>query len=222
MLTAHNLAHTHSYGPAHFGLPSLYLMTSDRPDTMASPPPSQDEIETHPHASAAPLRDTQPPHSDDAEAERSMRVMIPAPGATPRELAIAADSVLLQAIKEVSRAARVMVEEREERRVANSAQLDMQNQILVEVRSAARTSDQNFETIRLSIKSLAESDRRQNERLAEGDQRFAAIERSIADLKDELIALITRATADAAQRIDALELQLAAAKATRDPAPSTT
>ncbi len=209
MLTATVLTNAHKYGPAHFGLPSLYLMTNDhdRRDTLATPPPSADDIETSPHASEAPLSKTESPEADDAEAEAAMRVVIPRVGLPPRDLVLASDSLFAEAARSIAEAAADIRKEREERRDANAAQLEMQSQILAEVRSAALTSDQNFETLRLSIKTLAESDKRQNERLADGDKRFANIERTIADLKDDLIA-----------RIDALELQLAAAKETRDPA----
>lgn len=196
-------------------------------DTMAAPPLSQDDIETNPHASEAPLRDTQPPQADDAEALRVMGTILPGALRNPSAQADESDSVLMQAIKEVSIAARVMVEEQAERRAAHNAQLDMQNQILAEVRGAARTSDQNFETLRLSIKSLAESDKRQNERLEDGEKRFAAIEASIKDIRAELLAHFERAATEAleaAKRIEALEQELAAAKVQRDasqPSPAT-
>lgn len=68
----------YAYGPAYFGLPATYMSNdNERPDTLASPPPSQEDIATSPHASEAPIRDTQPPGAADAAATRANRTMLP-------------------------------------------------------------------------------------------------------------------------------------------------
>jgi hypothetical protein len=225
MLTATVLTDAHKHGPAHFGLPSLYLMNDhddECSDTMASPPPSQDDIATNPHASEAPLRRTQPPEADDAQAERVMRTMIPAPGTTPRDLVSASDSLLFEAIREVTGAARILREEREERARFEERSQRNHEATIAAILKADANQTRNYEMVRDEIRHLKDSDVHQNRRLADGDERFGRIERSIADLKDELIALITRATQDAGKRIAALEDELAAAKASRDPAPTPT
>ncbi len=85
MLTAATSIHAHRHGPAHFGLSATYMSNdnNDRHDTLATPPPSADDIVTSPHASEAPIRDTMPPGAADAAATRANRTMLP-PEAAPQ------------------------------------------------------------------------------------------------------------------------------------------
>lgn len=91
MLTATVLTDAHKYGPAHFGFSATYMSNDhDRgSDTMASPPPSADDIETSPRASEAPLRgSTLPPGPDDQAVELAAtksagKTMLP-PDAAPQ------------------------------------------------------------------------------------------------------------------------------------------
>ena len=98
-------------------------------------------------------------------------------------------------------------------RRAHDQVLASQEQILAAIQSADRNSNRNYELIREEIRHLKDSDIKQDQRLKEGDQRFDQIERSIADLKTELIALVTREMKLAADKIEVLEQQLAEAKA---------
>lgn len=78
MLTLAFDSRHYAYGPAYFGLPATYMSNdNERPDTLASPPPSQEDIATSPHASEAPIRDTKPPGAADAAATRATRTMLP-------------------------------------------------------------------------------------------------------------------------------------------------
>ncbi len=189
--------------------------------TEAAPPPSQDEIATSPHASEAPLRDTQPPGADDREAERAMRTILPAAG-TPRDLVRASDSLFAKAAKDIAEAARDIRESREERKRFELAQIASQEQILEAVLSADRTSQQNYETLRLAISSQEKHIQAHTKRLAEGDERFGRIEESIEALKVELIARMDGVFKEYVGRIQALEDELAAARATREAAATTT
>ncbi len=141
------------------------------------------------------------------------------------------DSVFAQAVKIVASVGNDINRDRVERlRVADEqarAQAELlaqQTKILEAVQKADENSKRNYELLRDEIRHLKDSDLKQDRRLAEGEERFAQIERSIENLKTELLALVERATADAAQRIDALEKQLAEAKADvpapRPPTPS--
>jgi hypothetical protein len=97
-------------------------------------------------------------------------------------------------------------------RRAHDQVLASQEQILAAIQSADRNSNRNYELIRDEIRRLKDSDIKQDQRLKEGDQRFDQIERSIADLKTDLIALVTREMRAAATKIEALETELAKAR----------
>jgi hypothetical protein len=88
-----------------------------------------------------------------------------------------------------------------------------QDEILAAIQAADRNSNRNYELIRDEIRHLKDSDLKQDQRLKEGDRRFEQIEQSIKELKDELIALVTREMKSAAEKIEVLEKQLLKAKA---------
>lgn len=199
----------------------------DRRETPTDAAPPPEDVETNPQASSAPLASPEerrpaiapPPRTPD-EAELGSSGL-----ASRRPPAWWADSYVGQALsnfsaeaRRVAEDAREMREARAERERFEASQQKMQEDILAAVQRADQNGQANYAMLRSELLQLKDSDRQQNARLAEGDQRFSAIEQSIANLKDELIQLITLATADAAKRLEALEEELAAAKASRDPA----
>lgn len=178
----------------------LITMSADHRRNTDMAPPLDDDA-----------RDTLPPDADDSEAERVMGTMLP-PGGTPAERVATADSLLMDLIRQVADAARAIHEGREERQRVDRTQAEMQEQILHAVEKADRNSQNSYAMLRDELRHLKDSDRQQNARLAEGDERFASIERSIKNLKDELIAHIERLIGDAVQRIEALETELTKAR----------
>jgi len=135
-----------------------------------------------------------------------------------------ADSIFSEAVARIVKAAKIIEEERaERRREAERAQRNHDATIDAIVR-ADQNQSRNYELLRDEIRHLKDSDRRQDERLIEGDKRFDQIEQSIADLKNELFDLVTRATEDAARRIAALESEIAELKTngTARPSPAPT
>jgi hypothetical protein len=166
--------------------------------TLESPPPSEVE------------RDTLPPGPDDIEATRVLATMLP--GKPPPSLE---GSYLDKAIRVVAEAGSDLRIDREERRKQHQAVLDA-------IRRSDENQSRNYELLRIEIKHLKDSDRDQDRRLAEGDERFAQIENSIESLKDELLAAMKSATEDAARRIGALEGELDKLRANAPRAPETT
>jgi hypothetical protein len=204
----------------------LIMSQDERPDTI--PPDTHRESPTQPHASERPLK----PETLESMARDYTRTITPPPRqpdadelansalASQNPPAWWADSFIGAALSDFSAEARRIHAEREERRRYEQEQLRLQEKILEAVERAEQTvqraekrSDANFEIVHAELRSLKASDMRQDGRLADGDRRFQQIEQSIADLKDELIALVTRATEDAAKRIEALEQELANARA---------
>jgi hypothetical protein len=202
MLTTTVLTNAHKFGPSHFGLPGLYLMPNDdRPDTIV--PPTDREARTNPEASRSPMT-LRPPPTDPWDTS----------------FLNADDAVFSRAVKMLADAARANDESRRERKRFEEAQLTGQARIERAIEKADQNSQHNYSMLRDAFEKLAESDRQQNRRLAEGDERFGRIERSIEGLKEELLAHIARATEDAAKRIGALEDELARARANREPGPA--
>lgn len=129
------------------------------------------------------------------------------------------DSTFSRAVKMIADAARA----NEAARIASEAAADarkrfedqqqqMQGEILTCVQRAEKSQEANFKILNHEVQELKASDIRQDGRLAEGDERFQQIERSIVALKDELIALVTREIQAAAKKIEALETELAKAR----------
>jgi hypothetical protein len=176
--------------------PGLRLMSNHKDDT-------HENTET-----LAPPTDPEPPTNVENEPPRRDAISPPAVF-NPAT----ADSVFSDAVKQIADAARIIREGREERlRAEEQAQRNHDATIDAIVR-ADQNQSRNYELLRDEIRHLKDSDRRQDERLIEGDKRFATIEKSIADLKAELLALVTRAGEDAARRIAALESDLAELRA---------
>ncbi len=137
-------------------------------------------------------RDTTPPGPADIEATRVLSTMLPAKPPLSLE-----DSYLDRAIRVVATTGTKIDEDREERRRQHEA-------VLAAITRADDNGNKNYELLRDEIRHLKDSDLKQDRRLKEGDDRFARIEESIADLAREMKPLT--------ERIKALEDDLAEAK----------
>lgn len=215
-----------------------YQMTehdSQSTPTELAPPPSQNDITTHPHASEAPLRDTQPPAADNAKADSFMGTMLP-PG-TPREIMVnLSDNLLGDLIARVSEAARVMSEERAERAAYSEASIgnqrlliDQQTRILESIERSAAAGEANHKILKSAYDRLEagqHSHEKQIEHLrvelealqkrvaddrVEFEKRFAEQER-IVSVVNEMIPPLEKALNDAERR--AAEAEARAAQAT--------
>lgn len=196
-----------------------------------------DPEEPNPAYSAPPMNDQDDPRETtetlapptDREAKTNPenekpepRVAVRPPPADPWDTSFLDqdDSTFSRAVKMIADAARAneaarlaSEAEAEQRKAFQDQHLSLQSEILTCVQRAEQAQDANFKILSRDVRDLKASDIRQDGRLAQGDERFQRIEQSIADLKDELIALVTRATQDAAVRIEALETELATARA---------
>jgi hypothetical protein len=201
-----------------FTAPTLRLIMTDDNETTDTLVPETDRNE----------RRTLPPGEADAEATRVAQTMLPAAPSGPA-LKLDADmlvinpqdmpSLLYNQLMRVHQQQLKRDEEMFEPEGRFAALQREQHRLLVlgfkeaTAQALEPKIDELAQELRSFSERVTEKDTAQDERLAEGDKRFAAIERSIADLKDELLALVNRATADAAKRIDALESELAKARA---------
>lgn len=191
----HPATTVHHFSPARRRNHLTLMSNDDHETTTTLAPPTDREAPTNPEASVAPIQALRPPPQEyDTSFLRQD------------------DSTFSRAVKLIADAARALDADREERRLATAQAQSNHNAVIEAIIRADANSTRNYEMVRDEIRHLKDSDLKQDRRLAEGDQRFEKIEQSIAALKDELIALVTRATADAAVRIDALEQQLARAK----------
>jgi hypothetical protein len=168
----------------------------DREITDTISPPSDREAKTNPDN----LKPSEAPEHRDAIA--------PSPS-IPTLNPATADSMFTDAVNKIVDAANVIKSGKAEAEAIERQRRADHDALLAAIQKADDNNQRSYKLLHNELLHLKDSDRTQNARLAEGDERFAAIERSIANLKDELIALVTRATRDAAERIGALENELA-------------
>lgn len=109
------------------------------------------------------------------------------------------------AVKDIAEAARVIREERNVRRAFEDAQLALSRQTIDAIERAERAGEANWKATQHQIETWRKVDDAKN---AEQDDRIAVLEQRMSELKTELLALVTKATEDAATKIDALERQV--------------
>jgi hypothetical protein len=194
---------------------SAALMLSDEEDGPPNLPPRLRIMPDHDETTdtLAPPTDPEPPTAAENEAPEPRVAIRPQP-ADPWDTSFLDkdDSVFSRAVKLIADAARANEAAAADRKRFEEQQISQQNEILVCVQRAEKSQEANFKIINHELRELKASDLRQDGRLAQGDERFQKIEQSIAALKDELIALVTREMKIAADRIQALESELAKAK----------
>lgn len=194
-----------------FTFPPSIIMPNDQDDsrnavTTPAPPPSEPTTRT------------------ENEKPVAIQALRPPPLKYDASFLAQEDSVFSRAVQLVAEVGNDIDRDRNERRdAAESAAtgqallLKQNGEILAAIQKADDNNNKNYELLRTEILHLKESDVKQDQRLKEGDARFKQIEDSITELKNELIALVTREMKLAADKIEALEQQLAEAKA-NDPA----
>lgn len=175
------------------------------------PPP---EAETKPFASERPAIAPPARLPDAEELQNSALAARQPPDWWP-------GSFIGTALADFSADAKTIREERAERRLYEASQLKLQGQILEAVQRAEQSQETNFKLVHSAIHNLQASDVAQNERLLEGDERFERIEKSITALRAEMLAAlplaVTEALAPYIERIEALERELAHARAAEAP-----
>jgi hypothetical protein len=152
---------------------------------------------------------TNPDNLRPSEAPEHRDAIAPSP-AIPTLTPATADSIFTDAVNKIVDAANVIKSGKAEAEAIERQRRADHDALLAAIQKADDNNQRSYKLLHNELLHLKDSDRTQNARLAEGDERFAAIEKSIANLKDELIALVTRATLDAAERIEALENELTA------------
>ncbi len=180
---------------------SLSDPEDDRPHFRIQPMNDQDDSRND--ETLAPPTDREAPTNPANETTR--RDATPPPAIDPPT----ADSMFLDAVQKITRAARIIEDGEAEARATEARRRADHDALLAAIQKADDNNQRSYELLHNELRHLKDSDRHQNSRLAEGDERFAAIEKSIANLKDELLALVTRASEDAARRIAGLENELA-------------
>lgn len=211
----------HLLPPQDSHLRLIMSQDSDRPDTI--PPDTHREAPTHPLASERPLK----PEGLEQLAERAPQTAMRPPPANPWDTSflLQDDNTFSRAVRLIADAARANESARDERRQYELAQLSKQDEILEAIRRADQNGTRNYELLRDQIRHLKDSDIKQDERLKEGDQRFDRIEQSIADLRAEMLAAlpiaVTETLAPYVARIEALERDLANARAAQTGTPPT-
>jgi len=147
------------------------------------------------------LRDTVPPEADEAEAARVMATMLP-PG-TPTEARVdTSDNLLSALIADIAAAARLMVNERDERAQAaaeasaNQAKIiTQQEEIIGILQRTERTGEANHKLLLDSIRRLEQSDSTQNGKLAHHADEIGAMRDEIAAITRRLDELESKAGA---------------------------
>lgn len=173
-----------------------------------------DPNDTRNEETLVPPTDREAPTGIEHEApQRRDAVAPPAPIAPA-----AADSIFLTAVKDITDAARTIREERESRRAFEEAQLELQRQTLAAIERAERNGETNWRNMAGQLESWR---RVSQDKDADHDKRLEALELQMAALKDELVALVSKATSEAAERIGLLERELQELKANVPRSPST-
>lgn len=207
-------------------LPSPELLASvlgDPEDNFATTPPRlrtvmpNDDDQEDPRAVPTLAPDTEPTRTENPVPERRDAI---APGAIPTLKPATADSMFTDAVNQIVEAANVIKAGKAEADRLEQRRREEHEALLAAIQKADDNNQRSYEMLRDELRHLKDSDLRQDQRLIEGEKRFATIEQSISELKVELLAMVAKAATEAAQKIEKLELALADLKARNAPAPS--
>jgi exoribonuclease R len=166
-------------------------------DTIAAPPDFAE-------------RETLPPGPDDEAADRVMQTLLP-PGAP--DLVAESDSLIGRLIQEIAKAARIMTEERDDRRAAAVASSEnqatlirQQNEILVELRRTATATEANYALLHSAIGTLQSRDHEHEQAIHAQNVRIDSVLEEINDVRaafSDRIDALERRVIDAAPRTTA-------------------
>lgn len=208
------------------------ILTSAPPRTHLRILPMTDDTERrdNPTIEAPPLSETEPERKTNPEASAPPAIQSlrpPPPDPYDTSFLQQDDSTFSRAVILIANAARALDEDRERQRFSEQQAQENHRALLTAITRADDNGNRNYEMLRSDIRHLKDSDREQDRRLAEGEERFGEIERSIEILKGEFLAALPGAIrailAPYLDRIDVLEREIEDLKknvSARSPSPT--
>jgi hypothetical protein len=190
----------------------LRLMT-DKPD-------SRDADTLAPDTDRAG-RDTEPPDAvEDAKATRALQTLLPQRQLSEPVKEMAIDQLLRMYEDARKREHDLLDADGKLARLADERAQRIKQETVDELAAVVdRLAGQPVQELSQTVARLAEAMQAERAKNAEQDDRIAAIEKLVADLKTELLEVIQRETTSAAQKIEALEQLIHDLKANATRAP---